>query len=168
MRIRLTRYALLLLLALGTGACAGEAEPPSADGPAAQPAEDAPVLVSGDFGEVPIHPLAEEAGSKTYEADVVAQSFSIRNMSREALFSWYSERLDGWTVEEAPHALGEAADASWRALWTRGDRRLIVTVSQPPPSAGEGTGPDVVLQYSLSLEPIGRPVPDPGPQNGSN
>lgn len=158
MRLWLIRCMSASLFALAVG-CGGETEPP-----AAQPAEDEPIFVQGDFGEIPIHPLAEEAGERSEEDGVVAQSFEIRNTSRDALFSWYDERLEGWTQEEAPHALGEAENASFRARWTRGDRRLIITVSEAPRTATDGgTGPDLVLQYSLSLEPIDRPIPDPGP-----
>ncbi len=147
-----------LLLVPSMLACGGES-----DLPAVQPAEDDPIFVSGDFGEIPVHPLAEEAGAKNHENDVVAQSFIVRNMSRDLLFSWYADRLEGWTQEESPRPLGDAANASWRGLWTRADRRLIITVSAAPESATEGgTGPDVVLQYSLSLEPIDRPVPGTG------
>lgn len=159
--MRLPKIGFVLVLALGaTAGCAGEAEPQRTQPPAAQPAEDAPVFVEGDFGTIPIHPLAEEAGTKTQEDGVVAQSFTIRNTSTDDLFAWYHARLSGWTQETAPQVLGGAEAASWRATWTRGEQRLIVTVSEAPETATEGGAePEVLLQYSLSLEPIGRPAP---------
>lgn len=155
MRPRLAALAPLLLLAL-LASCGG-----TSTSPEALPADDAPVFVSGDFGEIPVHPLAEEVGEKTKKDGVVAQSFRIRNTSRDQLFAWYEERLDGWVQEAAPAAVGDAPDAAWRARWTRQDKRLIITVSQAP-ALDKGGSPDEdsVLQYSLSLEPADAPLPE--------
>lgn len=158
MRLRLTVLAPLVSFVL-VGACGGGSDAP----PDAQPSGDDAVFVSGDFGDVPIHPLADAVGEKSNAEGVVAQSFRLRNTSREELFSWYEERLDGWVQEARPQPIGDSPQASWRARWTRSDRRLIVTVSEAPTLSQEGSSTDdVVLQYSLSLEPADRPLPDAG------
>lgn len=62
-------------------------------------------------------------------------------------------------VEQAPQKLGEAEAASWRAQWTRDDRRLIVTVSEAPTlEPADAADDDPVVQLSLSLEPTGGAV----------
>lgn len=127
----------------------------------ALPADDAPIFVSGDFGEVPVHPLAEEVGDKTRKGDVVAQSFRIRNTSRDQLFEWYEDNLDGWVPEAPPAAVGDSPNAAWRAQWIRKDKRLLITVSEAPALDGGGsTSEDAILQYSLSLEPVDAPLPE--------
>lgn len=155
-RTRLTTLLLALLSLFAVGACGDDGD----RNPEATPAEDSSAFASGDFGDIPIHPLAEEAGEKTQTDDVVAQSFRARNLSQEQLFAWYDENLTGWQQESPPKPLGEAPNASWRARWIRGDQRLIVTASAAPTlESPEGTD-DPVLQYSLSLEPQDRPIPE--------
>lgn len=125
-------------------------------GPSAMPSEHG-AFVTGDFGDIPVHPLAEPAGPKSTKGDVVAQSFVARNVSRADLYDWYEDRLDGWDQVEPPQPLGDAPDAATRAQWVRDDRRLIMTVSEAPTLDGESTaGEDERLQYSLSLEPKDR------------
>ena len=142
-------------LLLVTTACGNDG-----DSPSASPAEDGATFVSGDFGDIPIHPLADPVGPKSTKDDVIAQSFVARNITSDDLFAWYEERLDGWNQTEAPHALGEAPQASSRARWEREDRRLIMTVSNAPTlEADASADDDPAVQYSLSLEPTSRPLP---------
>lgn len=151
---RLSVYLMVLCLAVAMSACGDDAD----DGDA-QPAEDSPTFVEGDFGEVPVHPLADPVGERSTTGDVTAQSFEVRNLTRDQLFEWYDENLDGWTSETTPGPVGEAPEASWRGTWTSGDRRLIVTASEGTTLSGSSSSDDVRLQYSLSLEPADRPLP---------
>lgn len=123
----------------------------SGDGEA-QPAEDAPVFVDGDVGRVPVHPLAEAVSDRSTKDDVVAQSFEVRNVSREQLFDWYADNLEGWRQVEEPAPIADGPDAAWRGTWTKGDRHLLVTASEAP-TLSEDSSERGPLQYSLSLEP---------------
>ena len=147
---RTTRLVVVaLLMSLLLAACGGDE-----DSPEAQPSTDGGTFVSGDFGDIPIHPLADAVGSKSTKGDVIAQSFGARNVSRDGLFDWYEDRLDEWDQVEPPTALGDAPDASTRARWVKDDRQLIMTVSDAPTLQGEdGDDREPTLQYSLSLEP---------------
>lgn len=145
---------MALVAVLVLGACGD-----GGSGPEAQPAEEGATFVRGDFGDIPVPPLAEEVGPRSEKDDVIAQSYEVRNTSREELFEFYDDRLDGWRVEQAPQKLGEAEAASWRAQWTRDDRRLIVTVSEAPTlEPADAADDDPVVQLSLSLEPTGGAV----------
>lgn len=153
-RRRLLGVIPLVALSFLTG-CGDDAVPP-----AAAPSGDGPTFVSGEFGAIPIHPLAEQVGPKSTNGDVTAQSFVARNVSRDQLFGWYEERLDGWDQVEPPRAVGDAPNAATRSRWVKGDRRLIMTVSNAPTLAGdESADDDPTVQYSLSLEPTSRPLP---------
>ena len=162
---RLAHALLALIVALVIGACGDDGDGmgtggDGGTGPDAQPAEEAPTFVSGDFGSIPVDPLAEEVGPRTEADGVIAQSYEVRNTSREEIFEFYRDRLDEWQVEQPPQPLGEAENASWRARWVRDDRRLIVTVSDAPTLQSEGeSSDDPVVQLSLSLEPRDRPLP---------
>ena len=151
MRRRTADVLVALVVVLVLGACGD-----SGSGPEAQPAEEGATFVRGDFGSVPVPPLAEEVGPRSEKDDVVAQSYRVRNSSRAQLFDFYGERLDGWQVEQAPQAVGDAEGASWRGQWVRDDRRLVVTVSEAPAlEPADAADDDPVVQLSLSLEPAG-------------
>lgn len=138
------------MLALLFAACGDD----GGDG-AAQPAEEAATFVSGEFGDIPRPPLADEVGPRADIDGVIAQSFRVRNTSRDRIFAFYDERLEGWQPEERPKQLGPAPDAAWRATWIRDDRRLVVTTSDAPTlAAPTGASADPILQVSLSLEPL--------------
>ncbi|HVM07222.1 MAG TPA: hypothetical protein VM345_02065 [Acidimicrobiales bacterium] len=160
MRSRARAPFVCALLALSLLAACGDGD----GGPEAQPSEDAPVFVEGNFGRIPVHPLAESIGARSTTGDVTAQSFAARGLSREQLFDWYDEQLDGWTQEVQPAPVGEADDAAWRGTWTNRDRRLIVTVSEGSTLPDTGSANEPRIQYSLSLEPIDRPLPGATPE----
>ena len=147
--------ALITAAVLGT-ACASD------DEIEAQPAADAPMFVEGgEVGAIPIHPLAEPVGERVVTGDVIAQSFGVRNVTRDQVFDWYEDNLGGWRLDEPARPIGETADSAWRARWVRGDRRLLVTVSDAPtlePARGADDSP--IVQMSMSLEPTSRPLPD--------
>lgn len=149
MRRRTADVLVALVVVFVLGAC-GDAD----SEPEAQPAEEGVTFVRGDFGDIPVPPLAEEVGPRSEKDDVVAQSYRVRNSSRAELFDFYGERLGGWQVEEAPRPLGDAEEASWRGQWVRDDRRLVVTVSEAPTlEPADAADDDPVVQLSLSLEP---------------
>lgn len=114
-----------------------------------QPAPDGAGFAQGAFDDIPRHPRSTELGPRTEKDGVVAQSFKTQGASPEQVLAWYSENLQGWTVDEPASKIGSSA---YRGRWLRDDRFLVVSASTAAalPDAGAG---DVVTQYSLSLEP---------------
>lgn len=148
-------HALVFALVVAVGATGGcGSDDPR---PATQPAPGVTVFAEGKFGSIPLMPLSEPAGTRTERNDVVAQSFQLRNASPDSVFDYYAGVLrPDWTLTQEPTVLGEADNPSFRAIWTNGEHRLVITTSGGPTLNGEPGQSEVpVLQYSLSLEPLG-------------
>jgi hypothetical protein len=145
-RSRLPSLLAIAALALPiAGACGSGDEVPGPSGHS-----KASTSAEAVFDEVPVHPLADPVGSRSAQRGIVEQSYRTRNTTKEALFRWYGEHLDGWNPESAPAPTG-ASGSSWKATWLRDERRLVITASDAP-TLGDSKG-DPTVQYSLSLEP---------------
>lgn len=152
-RVRPGSFLLLLALILAIGGAGCGADDTS---PSAQPAPGVTTFAEGEFGSIPVMPQSEPIGERSDTEGVVAQSFKLRNGSPQAVYDFYADALaPEWTLVEEWHALGGAENPSYRAIWHKGQDRLVVTAAAAPTAAAGGAGEsaDPVVQYSLSLEP---------------
>lgn len=148
MRVRAS-VALVALLIAGCGD--GDGGDDVGD---AQPAPDVQTFQDGDFGEIPLPPLAEEAGERSEEDGVVAQSFFVRNRTPQEILEFYEAELAALDAQvvSSPAASGDA----WRGTWLVGDRELLVSAIPAPTVEGaEVEHAEVVSQLSLELSPAG-------------
>ena len=142
--------ALALLVALLLGACGDDDD---ASDPDAQPSPDVTTFGEGDFSDIPLPPLAEEAGERSERDGVVVQSFFVRNRTPEDVLDFYRTYFEGegGTPILAPEPYGNQA---WRGTWLVDDRELLVSAIPAPSVDGtEVERADVVTQMSLELSP---------------
>ena len=142
---------VLLLAGAALGACGSDDD--TRDGGDAQPAPDVTTFAAGDFGEIPLPPLAEPAGERSEQQGVVVQSFFVRNRTAEEVLELYRTYFEGEGVATIlpPEPFGNDA---WRGRWLLDGRELLVSAT-PAPSVdgGEVEHADVVTQMSLELSP---------------
>ena len=139
--------AVLVVGVLAAG-CGDDAEAP--DAPEAQPAPDVSVFAEGDFGEVPLYPRSDPAGTRSEKADVTARSYFARGATPEQVLSFYEDDLDGWTQTEPVRQDNDA----YRGTWRRGDRTLLVSAAPAPAvDTRPGDAGQVLTQYNLQLGP---------------
>lgn len=134
----------LTVLTLFAGCGSGGSDPGDA-----QPVPGGATFGPGKFDELPRYPRSEEAGTRTEKDGTVAQSFFARDAVPEQVLDFYVQRLDGWTVVEAPAKTGTT---SYRGIWSRDDWKLVVSAA-PAPGAEDpdAPSPETVTQYSLTL-----------------
>lgn len=150
-RARASVVAGVLAVAL-LGGC-GDDDVPE-EGVEAQPAADEATFVAGDFGDIPLPPLAEPAGERSEIDGVVAQSYFVRNRTPADVLEFYVEQLAerGFEIVVPP----DGSRDNRRGTWLVDGRELLVSAT-PAPTAegGEVERSEVVTQLSLELAPEG-------------
>lgn len=144
---RVTSLGLLVVVALGSHACAGAA---SREG--TQPAPDVTTFEQGVFDDVPRFPRSEPLGSRSEKAGVVAQSFRAFGASPRAVLEYYARSLAGWQQVEP---ITRTGTVDFRARWAT-DRWTLLVTAAPAPTTSDGNQADVPepkTQYSLTLSP---------------
>lgn len=152
MRIAIRLLPVLLLAALVS--CGSDD-----GGPDAQPAPEDPGFAEGLFDQLPHPPGSEPVGPKAEEQGVNARSYKVDNATPLEVMEFYEDALaDDWREIEEVHELGESENAAYRGKWQRDEWVLVVTASEAPTVSGTETGEarNPTVQYSLSLEPLGR------------
>ena len=132
--------AVVMASALAAASC-GSSGSDSTAASTTQPNHPVPL----QFDAIPRYPDSRTAGTLTREGTTTTQSFEADGTSPEQILAYYRDNLPGWTIIEAPHALGASSDADWRGRWERSGASLDIS-SSPGPGLGAGT-----VQYSLGL-----------------
>ncbi|HYD10729.1 MAG TPA: hypothetical protein VEA78_11550 [Acidimicrobiales bacterium] len=140
------------LLVLPLAACGDDG---GGTDPEAQPSPEVTTFGEGDFDDIPIPSLAEEAGPRSDEDGVTTQSYFVRNRTPAEVMAFYEAYFadEDVPVVVAPEATGTDA---WRGWWLLDDRELLVSAIPAPSVEGaEVEHSDVVTQMSLELWPSG-------------
>jgi hypothetical protein len=145
------------VLVLGLGACGDDGEETRTErGIGAQPAPGADTFEQGLFDGLPHPPRSDPLGPRTEKADVVSQSFQVRDSLPVDVLAFYEQHLTGeWGERQDPRQIG--AGPTWKGVWVRDTWELTVSATEAP-TLNQTTDPEAALnnvfsQYSLSLSP---------------
>lgn len=149
---RVLALVVIAIASLGLASCGDDGGGQGGGDPEAQPSPDGTTFVEGDFGQIPLPPLADPAGERSEIDGVTTASYFVRNRTPREVLEFYEEYFadDGVDVIVGPETFGRDA---WRAAWLLDGRELLVT-AQPAPTA-DAERADVVTQLSLELSTEG-------------
>ena len=145
------------VLALGLGACGDDrGDTRTERGIGAQPAPATDTFEQGLFDELPHPPRSDPLGPLMEKADIVSQSFQVRDSLPVEVLAFYEQRLTGeWSTRQEPRQIG--AGPTWQGVWVRDTWELTVSATEAP-TLDQTADPEAALnnvfsQYSLSLSP---------------
>ena len=127
--------AMVALAACGDGERVPEAQPSRWD-----------AFTEGAFDDIPLLPRSHAVSEVSEKADVVAQSYEVRNTSPERVLRFYEDNLDGWAMVGKVEQIGVG---TYRGVWRDEGYELTVSATEAPTLSESD---EVRTQYSLSLE----------------
>lgn len=131
--------AIAVTIVVAPAACGNDERVPEA-----QPTRwDA--FTEGRFDDIPLAPRSRAVSELSEKADVVAQSYEVRNTSPEGVLRFYRDNLDGWTMVGDIEHIGVK---TYRGVWRDEGYELTVSATDAPTLSEPG---EVRSQYSLSL-----------------
>lgn len=142
MTLRRLASAVLMTAALVLSACGdGDADVQ----PEAQPSPVIGGFSEGAFDALPRPPTSEAKGEAVEKADVISQSYEVRNRAPERVLEFYKNELRDWTAVGPVEKLGVD---TYRGVWRRDNAELTVSSTNAPTLSEPG---EARAQYSLSL-----------------